>query len=76
MNKTPMTVRKASEYTGISRQHLYTLIRKKKIPYYKLGDSEKARVMFAKEELDDFIFCHRIPTEAELQENSFKAMAR
>lgn len=75
MQRTPMTVSQASEYTGYAKAYLYSLIRKRKIPYYK-GEGVRGKVIFAKEELDDFIFSHRVATEEEVQAMASKAVAR
>ena len=76
MQRTPMSVAQASEYTGYTKSALYGFMRARTIPYYKVGEGKRGKVIFAKEDIDEFLFAHRVGTEAELQEKASTRIAR
>lgn len=57
--KTPLTIEKASEWSGYSKPYLYKLIHEGKIPSYKPDPSKQGKVFLSKEELSEFIFGKR-----------------
>lgn len=76
MQRTPMTVAKAAEYSGYTKPYLYTLIKQRKIPSYKTGEGKTAKVTLCKEELDAFLFGHRRAAEWEVQEESANQLVK
>lgn len=67
-DKTPMTVEKASEYTGFTKSYLYKLIHTGKIPSYKPDTSKQGKVILCKEELTAFCFQNRRASNDEVRE--------
>ncbi|MBP1950250.1 helix-turn-helix domain-containing protein [Virgibacillus litoralis] len=45
------TVQQASQYLGIHRDTIYTMVRQKEIPHFRL----RRRIMFSKEAIDSWI---------------------
>ncbi|MCI1210040.1 MAG: helix-turn-helix domain-containing protein [Treponema sp.] len=70
IDKTPMTINQAAEFTGYSKKYLYRLIHDGVIPYYKPDNRKKGKVIFCKEELASWIFKNRRQTGSELQEKA------
>jgi len=64
-----MTIVRASEYTGLSKDTIYSYTHKRVLPYYKLRGR---KIYFKKQDIDNFIFNkknlvkskHQIETEA------------
>jgi len=57
-----LTVDEAAVFMGLSKNYLYKLICKKKVPHYKpLG----GRVFFKQDELEAFLFRNRQPASYE-----------
>ncbi len=46
-----MTVKQVTEYLNISRQHLHTLTKENKIPFYKLGGA----VRYRREDIEEYL---------------------
>jgi excisionase family DNA binding protein len=65
--KTLMTMEQASTFTEYSIKYLYKLVHDGTIPYYKLGNTDKGKVIFCKEELTEWIFRNRRATEEEIR---------
>ena len=72
LDKTPMTVEKAAEYTGFTKSYLYHLIHTGKIPSYKPDMSRQGKVILCKEELQTFMFSNRRASNEELREKAVK----
>lgn len=68
MDKTPMTIARAAEYTGFSIPYIYKLVNGGKIPSYKPNASKQGKVILCKEEIDSFLFSNRRATVSELRE--------
>lgn len=56
--------------TGLSKSHIYKLVYAKRIPYYK-GEGGRL-TYFKKSEIEDWLLAHRVPTNAELQQQAIK----
>ena len=63
---TPLTIERASEWSGYSKNYLYKLIHSGKIPYYKPDCSKQGKIFVSQEELSEFIFSKRFAAENEL----------
>jgi len=63
--KQALTMTDAALLTGLSKSHLYKLVCSKRIPYYKAREGGKL-TYFNKEELTEWMLCHRIKTNDEL----------
>lgn len=56
IDKTPMSVKQAVEFTGFSRGYIYKLISLGKIPSYKPCNVRQGKVFLAREDLQAYIF--------------------
>lgn len=56
MEKTIFSMNEASEYTGISKGHLYKLTMDKKISFSKPGGK---LIFFTKDDLDDYLLSNK-----------------
>ena len=52
-----LNVRETAEYTKLKLSTIYSYIRARKIPHFKVG----TRCLFARQELEDWLNRHRIP---------------
>ena len=73
MQRKYLKVTEAMEYLGMSRVNLYTLVRARKIPFYRPNGGY---IYFSVEELDAWINANRVATIAELEEKASLHMAR
>lgn len=72
--KEALNMDDAAAYTGLSKDHLYRLVSKKRIPYYK---SEGGKLTyFSKTELCAWLLKHRVSTIEEAQENAAAYVTR
>ena len=46
-----LTVKQAADYLGVHTDTIYTMVRKKEIPHFKL----RRRIMFSKESINEWI---------------------
>ena len=66
--KEALNMDDAAAYTGLSKDYLYRLVSKKRIPYYK---SEGGKLTyFSKTELCAWLLKHRVSTIEEAQEQA------
>ena len=73
MKRKYLKVTEAMEYLGMSRVNLYTLVRARKIPFYRPNGGY---IYFSIEELDAWISANRVATIAELESKAAIHMAR
>jgi excisionase family DNA binding protein len=67
MNKDTFTMKELVMYTGLSKQTLYKLTSKRKIPFY----SPNGKVLyFDKKEIDKWLKTNRTPTEGEMSQQA------
>jgi len=67
MNKDTFTMKELVMYTGLSKQTLYKLTSKRKIPFY----SPNGKVLyFDKKEIDKWLKTNRTPTEDEMSQQA------
>ena len=69
---SPLSVKKAARYTGLSKSHLYKLTHFQLIPHYK---PRGKLVYFLKKDLDKFLIQNRISTRDEIEDNASKYIA-
>ena len=63
MNKDTFTMKELAMYTGLSKQTLYKLTSKRKIPFY----SPNGKILyFDKKEIDVWLKTNKTPTEDEI----------
>ena len=60
--KNVLTMDEACMLTGLSKARMYALTSEKKIPHYKQG-----KLYFKRKELEQWMTCHRIKTQAEVE---------
>lgn len=60
MEKTIFTLKEASEYSGISKSHLYKLCAKRNIEYSKPGNK---LIFIKKDSIDKFLLSNTIPAK-------------
>jgi len=63
--KTALTMDDASLLTGLSKSHLYKLVCRKSIPYYKSMGGKLT--YFSKDELNSWMLNHKVKTSDELE---------
>ena len=67
MNKETLNMKELAMYTGLSKQTLYKLTSKRKIPFY----SPNGKVLyFDKKEIDKWLKTNRTPTEDEMSQQA------
>lgn len=72
--KEALNMEEAAMLTGYSKEHLYRLVCKKKIPYYK---SDGGRyTFFKKAELESWLLAHRVNTMAEAEQAVLEHMGK
>lgn len=64
-SKQPMSFKEACKYLNISESQLYKFTHKNKLSYYKPGGK---MIYFSKQDLDNWIFKHRIKSDEEANE--------
>jgi excisionase family DNA binding protein len=62
MEKRVMNVKEAAIYIGVSRDYVYKLVRRKKIPCYVPFDG---RIYFKRDEIEEFLFRNKQPADYE-----------
>jgi excisionase family DNA binding protein len=63
--KKVLTMNDAALLTGLSKSHLYKLVCRKEIPYYK---SQGGKITyFNRDELNDWMLQHRVKTNDEIE---------
>lgn len=62
-NKTTLNVDEAARFLKLSKDRIYTLINKRKIPHYR---NEGKRVYFDRSELEAWLKSRRVATDEEL----------
>ena len=65
MPKQVFNTLEASEYLKLSRSHIYKLVHRKEIPYYKSSGGKIT--YFNRSELDDWMLSSRVATNAEIE---------
>ena len=68
VNKAPMGVKELSEYLKLSDSAIYKLTSTSEIPHYKSGK----RLYFKKEDIDEWIFSHRIKTRDDIEKEAME----
>lgn len=68
--KTALNMNDVCLLTGLSKSHVYKLVWKKKIPYYK-SDGGKL-TYFNKQEIENWLLTHRVSTDEELEQAAIK----
>jgi excisionase family DNA binding protein len=63
--KHALTMNDAALLTGLSKSHLYKLVMRKSIPYYKSSGGKIT--YFEKQELEKWMLSNRIPTNEEVE---------
>ena len=63
--KQALTTEEAALFTGLSKSHLYKLVMKKKIPYYKSNGGKLT--YFDKNELTSWMLQNRVKTTSEIE---------
>lgn len=61
--KAVMSAEEVAKYTGYAKKYLYKLTGEKQIPHYKRG----GKVLFIKEEIDQWLQEHKVSSENEIQ---------
>jgi len=73
MNEKFLSVTEAANYLKVSRAHIYQMIFKKKLSYYKPGGK---KVYFDVGDLEKYITKNRISSNDEIDEMSIKHIQR
>ena len=68
VNNTPMDVKDLSAYLKLSISAIYKLTSTSEIPHYKSGK----RLYFKKEDIDEWIFSHRIKTRDDIEKEAME----
>ena len=68
VNNAPMDVKDLSEYLKLSVSAIYKLTSTSEIPHYKSGK----RLYFKKEDIDEWIFSHRIKTRDDIEKEAME----
>lgn len=68
INNTPMDVKDLSAYLKLSISAIYKLTSTSEIPHYKSGK----RLYFKKEDIDEWIFSHRIKTRDDIDKEAME----
>lgn len=65
--KSVLTMNDVADLTGLSKSHIYRLVCKRQIPYYKSAGGKFT--YFNKAEIEGWLMAHRVPTidEAEAE---------
>lgn len=66
--KNVLTMTDAALLTGLSKSHLYKLVCAKEVPYYKSQGGKLT--YFDKSELESWLLSHRVPTNAEIEQQA------
>lgn len=67
-NNTPLDVKELSAYLKLSISAIYKLTSTSEIPHYKSGK----RLYFKKEDIDEWIFSHRIKTRDDIEKEAME----
>jgi len=67
VQKTALSISEAAVFTGLSKNYLYKLVSKKRIPFYKPCGG---RIFFKENELEKFIFRNRQSADYEGQSHA------
>lgn len=62
-----LTLKKACEYLGVSKYTIYTLIRERELPHYRINHK---LVYFRASELDAYLQGYRVKSQGELQKQA------
>ena len=67
-SKQALTLKEAALLTGLSVSTLYKLCCHRKIPFYKSSGGKMT--YFSRNELNDWMLCHRIKTSSEIESDA------
>ncbi|RWZ59862.1 DNA-binding protein [Halobacillus fulvus] len=62
MNRRTMTVLEAAEYLGVCKDTIYTMVRTKEIPHFRL----RRRIFFSQETIDAWIHDQELKQESQV----------
>lgn len=68
--KTALNMNDVCLLTGLSKSHLYKLVCNKQVPYYKSAGGKLT--YFNKNEIENWLLCHRIKTNEEIEQAAIK----
>jgi len=66
--KIVLTMDDVAELTGMSKNYIYRLVHLRRIPHYKSPGGK--RTYFKREEVEQWLLSHRVPTTEELQQQA------
>jgi excisionase family DNA binding protein len=72
INNAPMDIKDLSEYLKLSVSAIYKLTSTSEIPHYKSGK----RLYFKKEDIDEWIFSHRIKTRDDIEKEAMEYLRK
>lgn len=73
MDNKYLTSKAAAEYLGLKVNYLYKLTSKKLIPFYS---PTGRHIIFAKEDLDEWVRAAKVPSQSELEANAQTTLAK
>ena len=73
-SKIVLTMDDVAELTGMSKNYIYRLVHLRRIPHYKSPGGK--RTYFKREEVEQWLLVHRVPTAEELQQQAEQYCAK